>query len=134
MSLTKKQSQAIDDLFESGGDEAAVLTKHNIRRKDWQKWQGDNDFKNEITARLESAKRRSRIILAKYLPVAAAKLVHLCGSDKEETARRACLDILELRNKIAAEANADENEDAQESAEQIDPATASKLLAALADE
>ena len=139
MSLKAKQLQAIDDLFESGGDEAAVLTKHNISRKDWQKWQSDKDFNNAITARLESAKQQSRIILAKYLPIAAAKLVHLCGSDKEETARRACLDILELHKATANTANADESaEDCHSreggNPETLDPATASKLLAALADD
>jgi hypothetical protein len=132
--LTAKQLQAIDDLFESGGDEAAVLTKHNIKRKDWQRWQSDKDFNDAITARLESAKQQSRIILAKYLPVAAAKLVHLCGSDKEETARRACLDILTLhKGQSPQDDNSDELADAQQTAEQIDSATASKLLAALAE-
>jgi hypothetical protein len=134
MSLTKKQLQAIDDLFESGGDEAAVLQKHNISREDWQKWQSDKDFNDAIAARLESAKIQSRIILAKYLPVAAAKLVQLCGSDKEETARRACLDVLGMRKAIAAEANADEDEETQENPETLDAATASKILAALADD
>lgn len=133
MSLTKKQLEAIDDLFESGGDESAVLQKHNITRKDWQKWQSDKDFNDAIAARLESAKIQSRIILSKYLPIAAAKLVQLCGSDKEETARRACLDILGFRSKIAAEANGDDDEETQGQTETLDPATASKILAALAE-
>jgi len=133
MSLTKKQLEVIDDLFESGGDESAVLEKHNIPHKLWQKWQSDKDFNDAVTDRLESSKRRSRIILAQYLPVAAAKLVQLCGSDKEETARRACLDVLGLRNRIADAANGDDDENPQEPSETLDPATASKILAVLAD-
>ena len=58
MSLTKKQLEIIDDLFESGGDETAVLQKHNIPRKLWAKWLADKDFADEIADRLESAKRQ----------------------------------------------------------------------------
>ncbi|MCX5633416.1 MAG: hypothetical protein NTW93_07070 [Phycisphaerae bacterium] len=87
MSLTKKQLEIIDDLFESGGDETSVLQKHNIPRKVWAKWLADKDFADEIAARVEASKRQSRIILSKYLSVAAVKLVQLCNSENQETSR-----------------------------------------------
>ncbi|MGB8225581.1 MAG: hypothetical protein WCE45_01755, partial [Sedimentisphaerales bacterium] len=94
MSLTKKQLEIIDDLFESGGDETAILQKHSIPRKVWAKWFADKDFTDEIAARIESSKRQSRIILAKYVPFAATKLVQLCDSESQETSRKACIDII----------------------------------------
>jgi hypothetical protein len=48
MSLTKKQLEVIDDLFDTGGDETAVLQKHNISHKLWQKWLSCKDFSDGI--------------------------------------------------------------------------------------
>jgi hypothetical protein len=128
--LTPKQLEVIDDLFESGGDETAVLQKHNIPRKDWQQWLADKDFADEIAARLQSSKRQSQIILSKYVSIAATKLVQLCGSENQETSRKACLDILSLQTG----AKPITEQDHPEPPPVIDPATASKLLAVLAEE
>jgi hypothetical protein len=130
MSLTKKRIEIIDDLFESGGDETAVLKKHNIERKIFQDWLADKDFADEIAARIESSKRQSRIILSKYLSVAAVKLVQLCNSENQETSRKACLDILNLQHDQLLKTDADQP---AESLPSLDPATVSKILAALAE-
>ncbi len=127
MSLTKEQLQIIDELFESGGDESAVLQKHNISYSDWQQKLADKDFADELAARLESSKRHSQIILSKYAPFAAAKLVQLCESENQETSRKAVLDILNLytglknQNPVLPQIPA------------LDPDTASKILAVLAE-
>jgi hypothetical protein len=130
MSLTKKQIEIIDDLFETGGDETAVLKKHNIEREDWQKWLADKDFADCVAARLEASKRQSRIILSKYLSVAAVKLVQLCDSENQETSRKACLDILGLQHDQLSKADTGQP---AESLPSLDPATASKILAVLAE-
>jgi len=74
--------------------------------------------------------------MAKYSCLAAVKLVELTASDKAETARKACLDIISVP-KIAT--NKDEQadktqKDGDREAEQLSAETASKILAALADE
>jgi hypothetical protein len=131
MALTEKQLKAIDDLFESGGDEAGVLQKHNISRKLWQKWLADESFSKAISERIESAKRQSQIILSKYIPLATARLVQLCDSENQETSRKAALDILSLQT---GQLSKTDDAPTPESAPTIDPATASKILAALAEE
>jgi len=73
--------------------------------------------------------------MAKYSCLAAVKLVELTASDKAETARKACLDIISVP-KIAA--NRDEQpdktqKDGDRQAEQLSAETASKILAALAE-
>jgi hypothetical protein len=73
--------------------------------------------------------------MAKYSCLAAVKLVELTASDKAETARKACLDIISVP-KIAA--NKDEQpdkaqKDSDRPAEQLPAETASRILAALAE-
>lgn len=128
--LTAKQIEIIDDLFESGGDETAVLQKHNIPRKLWAKWLADKDFADEIAGRLEMSKRQSRIILSKYLSVAAVKLVQLCNSENQETSRKACLDIISLQTGQVPKT--DDTGQSAEPSTTLDPATASKILEVLA--
>jgi hypothetical protein len=134
--LTKKQLVVIEDLFIGGLDEQAVLEKHRVSRSLYDKWLEDDDFNQQFDRRIARAYRQSRAIIARYAPLAAAKLVQLTESEKEETARKACLDIISLptlEDKIAkktTEPQADEMEQPLELTEQA----ASRLLAALAEE
>lgn len=133
MALTEKQIKAIDDLFDSGGDEAAVLQKHNISHKLWQKWLADKNFSDGVASRLESSKRAGQILLAKYISLAAAKLVQLCDSKNQETSRKACLDILALETGLKQASETAKDTSVEPEPTTIDAATASKLLAALAE-
>lgn len=128
MALTKKQLKIIDELFENGGDETEILIKYGASHKQWLRWLNNKDFSDEITGRIALARRRGRIFLAKYIPLAAAKLVQLCGSENQETSRRACLDILALETGLKQII-----ENHSEPEPTIDPTTASKLLAVLAE-
>lgn len=129
--ITKKQLDIIDEWFINGRDEAAVLQKYNIPQKIWKRWLADKSFDAAITDKLKSAQRQSQILISQYVPMAAAKLIQLCGSDKEETSRRACLDILALQagNDQPKEADVDDDEEKTT----LDDETASKILATLAE-
>ena len=133
--LTKKQLAVIEDLFIGGLDEQAVLEKHRVSRSLYDKWLADDDFNRQFDRRIARAYRQSRAIIARYAPLAAAKLVQLTESEKEETARKACLDIISLQTftdesaKKSIEPQADEMEQPVQLTEQ----TASRLLAALAE-
>jgi ABC-type glutathione transport system ATPase component len=70
--------------------------------------------------------------MAKYRCLAAAKLVELTASEKAETARKACLDIIR-QPKIATEAERGE-EDGNKQAKQLSGAQASRILAAMVEE
>jgi hypothetical protein len=94
--LSKKQLAVIDDLFGDELDEQAVLEKHKVNRNIYNRWLADELFVSEFDSRVMSAHRQSAVLIAKYAPLAAAKLVQLTESEKEETARKACMDIISL--------------------------------------
>ncbi len=130
MSLTQEQLEIIDDLFELGGDENAVIQKHNIDRKVFRGWLAEKEFADCVADRLKSSKLHSEILLSRYASFAASKLIQLCQSENQETSRKACLDILNLHKEQLL--NTDENQPA-EPLPSIDPETASKILAVLAE-
>ena len=137
--LGKRQLDVLDDLFSGELDEQAVLKKHRVSRAVYNKWLGDELFASEFSRRLSAARLQSELIMARYSAVAAAKLVQLTESAKEETARRACLDIISLprradKKTIISDKPPDTNPDKAEQAPHLSEAAASRLLAALAEE
>ena len=134
--LRKKQFAVIEDLFSNEFDEQAVLKRHDVTRNVYNKWLEDDNFSGEFNRRISSAHRQSRIIIAKYASLAAAKLVELTESDKEETARKACIDIINLPKytdenvRLSVESEEDEDGLAMHLSEQ----TVSRLLAILAED
>lgn len=134
--LSKRQRAVIEDIFNNQLDEQSVLDKHKVSRHIYNRWLADENFGDEFNNRIASSHRQSEFIIAKYAPLAAAKLIQLTESENQETARKACLDIISVP-KIAA--NRDEQpdkspKDSDKQAEQLSEATASKLLTALAEE
>lgn len=127
--LTKKQLDVINDLFEGRRGEFDVIRKHKISTHIYRKWLTDKQFIDELRFRAESSKRQSEMIIANHAPAAAVKLIGLTESDKEETARKACLDV--MANPTTTKTAKEKPEIAQES---ISPEVAGKLLAALARE
>jgi len=134
--LSQKQSAVLDDLFNSELDEQAVLDKHKVRRNTYDRWLADKLFVERFKQCVNGLKRRSELLMAKYSCFAAAKLVELTASGKEETARKACLDII-CPPKPASEKTEQPTEPQQDAAEkqvrQLPPQTAGRLLAALAE-
>jgi len=134
--LKKRQLAVIDDMFSGELDEQSVLAKHKVSRDVYNKWLADGDFAEEFDRRIASAHRQSAALIARYAPLAAAKLVQLTESENQETARKACLDIISFP-KIAAQKTEQSDrakKDSDTQAEQLSEATASRLLAALAEE
>ena len=134
--LSQRQLTVLDDLFNSELDEQAVLDKHKVRRSTYDRWLADKIFAERFKQYVNGLKRRSELLMAKYSCLAAAKLVELTASDKAETARKACLDIISVP-KIRADKDEQTEKAPKESsqqAEQLSDATASRLLTALAEE
>ena len=134
--LSQRQLTVLDDLFNSELDEQAVLDKHKVRRSTYDRWLADKVFSERFKQYVNGLKRRSELLMAKYSCLAAAKLVQLTGSEKAETARKACLDIISVP-KIRADKDEQPEKAPKESSQQVEQlsdATASKLLAALAEE
>lgn len=129
--LTPKQSAVIADLFEGGLDEAGVLAKHKVSTRLYRAWLADELFTDELRFRIDSARRTGELIIARYTPVAAAKLVGLIDSDKDETVRRACLDIMSAGRQTDTVTT--DSAESKEYRPDLPPALASKLLAVLAE-
>jgi hypothetical protein len=133
--LGQRQLAVLDDLFNSDLDEQAVLDKHKVRRNTYDRWLEDKLFAERFKQYVNGLKRRSELLMAKYSCLAAAKLVELTASGKDETARKACLDIISLP-KIGPQKTEQADKGKKDSgtpAEQLPEATASRLLAALAE-
>jgi hypothetical protein len=129
---SRKQLAVIEDLFIGELDEQQILDKHGISRNTYNKWQADERFIDQLNRRIERAHRAGQLIIARFAPLAAAKLVALTESQKEETARRACLDIISLPRPSAKEADLQKNQ--QDEPDLLSPETAARLLNALAEE
>jgi hypothetical protein len=72
-----------------------LLKRHKIHRGVYRRWMCDMLFVDEMNARVESSRQDSQILLAQLAPAAAETLAELAKS-KDETGRKACLDILKL--------------------------------------
>ena len=137
--LTKRQLAVIDQLFKGEFDEQAILDKYKVSHNLYQKWLADKNFADEIDYRIESYFRQSSILIARYAPLAAAKLVQLTDSENPETARKACLDIISMHTNWARDDGQPTKDDRRVGPDPVQgfalpPETASRLLSALAEE
>jgi hypothetical protein len=139
--LTKRQRAVLNDLFAGELDEKVILERHKVRPNDFAWWLGEGPFVDEFNRRLDSSWWQCELILARYAPLAAAKLVQLTESDKEETARKACLDIIahqlarHRRSQLDSSAGPAKDESQSPAADlQLSDETCSKLLAVLAQQ
>jgi len=94
--LTKKQKKVMDEIFEGDEDENTVLDNNSVARRTYNVWLTEDAWVQEFDRRVEESRRRTQIIIAKFQPSAAIKLVELTNCDKEQTARQACLDIIQM--------------------------------------
>ena len=130
--LTRKQLDVIDDLFKGELEENEILQNHKINRAVFNRWLNDENFTNEFHHRIEWLNLQSQALIARYASLAAAKLVALTDSQKEETRRKVCLDIISLP-RLTAQKQPDTHTNADpQAAESLHPKTASRLLEALA--
>lgn len=130
----RRQAAVLEDLFAGKLDEQEVLQKHHVSPRLFERWLADERFAEQSERRISHTYRQSRAILASHAPKAATKLTQLTESKNEETARKACLDIIALD----APADRPNSPEAQSdprntlSANDQSPEVAGRLLAALA--
>jgi hypothetical protein len=134
--LSKRQLDVIEDLFDERMLEQDVLDKYNVGRNLFNKWLLDETFTEQLDKRIAAAYRSSTIYIARYAPLAAAKLVQLTDSTKVETARRACLDIISmnLSGENSTGMTVAGGEKLSENPPPFSADTAGKLLAVLAEQ
>jgi len=133
--LSQRQLDVIEDLFAGELDEQAVLEKHRVTPRLYRKWQADDAFIEQFQRRIATAYRRSAALLARSAPKAAARLVQLTQCDKEETARKACLDIIAMQpSSTPASKPQHPDPGTPDHPHTLTPQTAAKILAILAEE
>ena len=93
--LTKKQNKLIDLLFD-GNDLEAALKETGISVSLYRKWVETEEWKKECDLRIEALNLESKLILAVFRPIAAAKLIGLTDCEVKVTQRLACLDIINM--------------------------------------
>lgn len=130
--LTKKQLSLLDDLFSDDADTEQVLKEHKITASVFNQWQSEKNFAAEFDNRIAVMYRQSELIIAKYATLAAAKLVQLTESESQETARKACLDIIQLPKMLAKKQATAQPDDQPEDVVKLSSKNASKILAVLA--
>ena len=132
--LGNKQRAVINDMFKNGLTEPETLEKHNIRPCRYRKWLEKGLFSQEINDRFEAAVRQSNIVMARWLPLTAERLAQLTISEKDETARKACLDVISLHTPESEQKTTQNAQTVQaKEIKPLPPEIASKLLAALAE-
>ena len=132
--LSDKQRAVINDLFQNGLTEPETLEKHSISPRRYRKWLAKGLFPQEINDRFEAAVRQSKLVMARWLPLTAERLAQLTISEKDETARKACLDVISLHVPEAEQKTAQNAQTVQaKEIKPLPPEVASKLLAALVE-
>ena len=131
--LSHKQRAVLDDLLKNGLTEQEALEKHNISTCRYRKWLENGLFEQEINARIDAAIRQSKLVMAHHRPWAAQRLVQLTVSEKDETARKACLDVISLHNDDVVQDIAEAPQPPNE-LPRISDEKASRMLAILAED
>jgi hypothetical protein len=136
--LSKRQSAVLDELFNGEQTTEQILEKNGVNQQLYNKWHSEPAFIEEFERRIEQLHRHSRLLIARYSSLAAARLVSLTESESGETARKACLDIIDRIQKpqeasLNKEGTGRQGEQAG-GPETIPPELAEKILAALAEE
>jgi len=98
--LSEKKWAVLEDLFYSELDENAVLKKHNVSRTTYERWLRQKLFSRQFQEYTASLARRSALAVAKAETEVAVRLVELTRCQKEESARKACQQVLAIANRF----------------------------------
>lgn len=125
--------RAVDEILK-GEDEAKVLERYEIEPETFDKLLNSPKFILQVSNRIGLSIIRSKLLIAQYAQTATAKLISMTNCEKEETARKACLDVITLATKQSdATIQKEEVSEIVNSANQvITDEQASKMLAVLA--
>ncbi|MEJ2704638.1 MAG: hypothetical protein P8Z79_19560 [Sedimentisphaerales bacterium] len=131
--LSAQQLTLIEDLFAGEKEVADVLKKHKVSFKVFNRWLTNPAFAERCNQRMADTSRKSALLLARGAPEAAAALLKLAKDGSGETARKACLDIINIHLSPDRSAQSQRSAPVPEPPK-LSPKTASKLLAVLAEE
>ncbi len=132
--LTRRKLALTEDLFTSELDEQKILDNHKVGRQLYSRWLADEAFSEQLDQRVAGAHRQGTFLIARNARSAAKELIKLTKCEKEETARKACLDIITMKPSATLAATPAAAEDNTPEPTRLSPQTISRLLAVLADD
>ncbi len=94
--LSKRQMRVLDGMFTGDLELNEILKKCRVSQITYYEWLNDPFFMSAFDKRIDSARVVLTSTLAAYSQSALLSLVNLTRSEKTETARKACLDIVKL--------------------------------------
>lgn len=94
--LSKRQINVLNGLFSGELTLNEILKKCRVSQITYYEWLSDPFFMAAFDKRIDSAKAVLLSTLSAYSQAALLSLVNLTRSEKTETARKACLDIVKL--------------------------------------
>ncbi|MGA2323327.1 MAG: hypothetical protein ABSG22_05720 [Sedimentisphaerales bacterium] len=133
--LTKKQKGVLEDLFSGPLTVQEVLEKWKVTRRTYFRWHAQEFFSSEFKRLLNLVHSESELICARYSAEVAMKLVSLTVAEKDEIARKACMNVINHPSRKTKNQIATKNLPIpEETYPPLPPEVASRLLAALANE
>jgi len=132
--LTENQRGVLADLFSGRFTVQEVLEKRKVTRRTYYRWHAQEYFAAEFKRLLELTRNEYQLIFAHYAPDIAMKLVTLTTADKDETARKACMDVIANHDRKVKHKSENESKPIEEPLIDLSPEVASKMLALLAGE
>ena len=94
--LSKRQINVLNGLFSGDLTLNDILKSCRVSQITYYDWLSDSLFMSAFDSRIDSARVILTATLAAYSQAALLSLVNLTRSEKTETARKACLDIVKL--------------------------------------
>jgi hypothetical protein len=132
--LGKRQRAFITDMFENGLTASQALEKNKIPKWLFRKWKANPFFMEQCREQVNEATQQNTILLARVFPQAAKRLAELLVSEKDETVRKACIDLIGLRKAdIEQDLARKENDGQMKNKYNLTQEKAAKIWAVLAE-
>ena len=134
MSLSGKQKKLIEALFTDLADDE-LSEKFSITRATFVTWLEQKAFATSLAKGFHSRRVLTELLIAREAPGVVSQLIALTASDNPETARKACLDVLELLRSCDTPIVAPPESDKPGKGERtVTPQQQSRMLAVLAED
>ncbi|MCI0498291.1 MAG: hypothetical protein L0Y36_01230 [Planctomycetales bacterium] len=131
----RRQQRLAEAWCGEGVSLADAMNRCGVSAATLRAWMDDAGFEQAIRLQLRIRQQEGRIIIGRSAPKAAEKLTGMLQlNDKEETARKACLDVLSLGGQFERQVQEALAGTDSGTAEKLPDATAQKLLRALTED
>ena len=95
--MVEKWRIVLKDIIEAGMNEREVEEKYRLQKGLIRRWYADEEFRTELIAAVKTARLRAMAMMGQSTTMAMTELVSLARCGKEETRRKACMDIIRMQ-------------------------------------